>query len=333
MTTTTANATRSPFTQKIKVRDAFGVEAREDLSIGGFEPGDDPRIPALNPNYRFRKDQVMVLLGFLSSPNRNGLYLTGPTGSGKSSLVTQAAARLNWPVQSVTCCAGLEFNDLVGQFLPTANGVRFFHNSLALAMKHGHILLLNEVDTMDPSQLVGLNDIIEGQPLVIPQNEGEVIRPHPAFRVVVTGNSAGGGDQTGLYQGVLRQNLAFMDRFGFMKMDYPTPDEEKAILAASLTKGTNAAMDALIDNMIKVANDIRRLFIGSNESGNLSVTLSTRGLLRWMDLHAKYRRRPDALAVSLDQAVALQASPAEREAIHRIAQDVFGDNWTQAGGA
>jgi cobaltochelatase CobS len=29
----------------------------------------------------------------------------------------------------------------------------------------------------------------------------------------------------------------------------------------------------------------------------------------------------------LGQALAIRAEPAEREAIHRIAQDVFGDDW------
>ena len=32
---------------------------------------------------------------------------------------------------------------------------------------------------MDPAELAGLNDIIEGQPLVIAENGGEVIRTAP----------------------------------------------------------------------------------------------------------------------------------------------------------
>jgi hypothetical protein len=40
--------------------------------------------------------------------------------------------------------------------------------------------------------------------LVIAENGGEVIRPHPRFRVFATGNSAGAGDSSGLYQGGLK---------------------------------------------------------------------------------------------------------------------------------
>jgi cobaltochelatase CobS len=59
----------------------------------------------------------------------------------------------------------------------------------------------------------------------------------------------------------------------------------------------------------------------------LSVTLSTRGLVRWASLVATFKSAPNALAYSLDRALTFRAEPAEREAIHRIAKDVFGDDW------
>lgn len=96
----------------------------------------------------------------------------------------------------------MELSDLVGQFVLIEGSTRFVHGPLAVALREGHLLLLNEIDLMDPAELAGLNDVIEGHPLVIPQNGGEVIRPHPKFRVFATGNSAGAGDTTGLYPGV-----------------------------------------------------------------------------------------------------------------------------------
>ncbi|MBO0180522.1 AAA family ATPase, partial [Vibrio parahaemolyticus] len=91
---------------------------------------------------------------------------------------------------------------------------------LAIAMREGHVLLINEVDLVDPAELSGLNDILEGRPLVIAQNGGEIIKPHPMFRVIVTGNSTGSGDPSGLYQGVMMQNLAAMDRYRFSVVPY-----------------------------------------------------------------------------------------------------------------
>jgi cobaltochelatase CobS len=40
----------------------------------------------------------------------------------------------------------------------------------------------------------------------------------------------------------------------------------------------------------------------------------------------KYLRQ-NPLAYSLDRALTFRAEPSEREAIHRIAKDVFGDDW------
>ncbi len=54
--------------------------------------------------------------------------------------------------------------------------------------------------------------------------------PHNKFRFIATGNSAGSGDQTGLYFGVLQQNLAFLDRFRIIEATYSEPSVEEAIL-------------------------------------------------------------------------------------------------------
>ncbi len=81
-----------------------------------------------------------------------------------------------------------------------------------------------------------MNDVIGGQPLVIAENGGEVIRPHPKFRVFATGNSVGVGDGSGLDQGGLRQNLAFVDRFRVVQVGYPEPVVEKEIIKTQVPK-------------------------------------------------------------------------------------------------
>lgn len=316
--------------KKYPVAETFGIAAPASMSVEGFNNDQHPAIP-IKKAYVFRNEHLRDVLAFLANPLGDALYLTGPTGSGKTSLICQVAARLNWPVQQVTCHGRLELNDLIGQFMLSSSTMSFVHGPLAIAVRDGHLLIINEIDLMDPSELAGLNDIIEGQSLVIPQNGGETIKPHPKFRLIATGNSAGQGDQSGLYQGILRQNLAFLDRFRLMAVDYPEASVEKSILKAVLERmGVNfdSVMDNLTENMIQVANEIRRLFIGGSDgSGELSVTMSTRTLVRWTNLMIAYKRAPNALAYSLDRALTLRAEPAQREAIHRIAKDVFGDQW------
>jgi cobaltochelatase CobS len=305
------------------IAETFGIAAPAKLIVEGFADDSHPRIP-VKREYVFRKEHLRDILAFLGNAQGDGLYVTGPTGSGKTSLVTQVAARLNWPVHAVTCHGRLELNDLIGQFTLVEGTMTFVHGPLSQSVRDGHVLIMNEIDLMDPSELAGLNDCLEGQPLVIAQNGGEVIRPHPKFRLVATGNSAGAGDQTGLYQGVLRQNLAFLDRFRLIEIGYPEPPLEDSLLATAIP----AIPAPIREKMIRVANEVRKLFVGGTDgAGMLSVTLSTRGLLRWAALTVAFKGAPNALEYALDRALTLRAEPEQRLAIHRIAADVFGDDW------
>jgi cobaltochelatase CobS len=309
--------------QRFDVATTFGVQARAGLEVVGFADETHPHIPVRKP-YVFRNEVLRDVLAFLRDPSGDGLFLTGPTGSGKTSLVTQVASRIFWPVQSVTCHGRMELHALLGQFILVQGETKFIYGPLAVAARDGHLLILNESDLMDPSELAGLNDIIEGQPLVIAENGGEVIRPHPKFRVFATGNSVGAGDGSGLYQGVLRQNLAFMDRFRVVQVGYPEPAVEKEIVKVQVPR----LPDLIAEKMITVAGEIRRLFVGAKEGGaELTVTMSTRTLVRWAGLSLTFKGAPKVFEYALTQALTARAEPEQQEAIHRIAADVFGDYW------
>lgn len=143
-------------------------------------------IPALK-DYTFRNEDLHRIIMFIANPLGDALYLIGLTGIAQTSMIIQIASRLNWPVQQVTCHAWLELNDLTGEFMLVDGSMLFEHGPLSKAVRDGHLLILNEIDLMDPSELIsGLNKILEGQPLVITQNDGEIIMPHPKFRLVFT---------------------------------------------------------------------------------------------------------------------------------------------------
>ena len=316
-----------PTTQRFEVAATFGVKAPRGLEIEGYADATHPHVPPVQP-YVFRQG-LNAVLAFLRDAGGDALLLTGPTGAGKTSLIRQVAARLYWPTQEVTCHGRLEFADLLGGFQLMHGETRFVHGPLAIAAREGHLLIVNEIDLMDPAELAGLNDIVEGAPLVIAQNGGEVIRPHRKFRVIATGNSAGAGDSTGLYQGVLRPNLAFLDRFRVLQVSYPDPESELSLLDQLVPD----LPPEIARKLIVVANEVRRLFLGEPGSeiaagGELTVTLSTRTLLRWARLTVTFKGAPSPLAYALDHALTARAAAEERTAIHRIAADVLGPLWS-----
>ncbi len=165
----------------------------------------------------------------------------------------------------------------------------------------------------------GLNTIDEGAPILVPQT-GELSKAHPSFRFVATGNTAGLGDGTGLYQGTLRQNLAFLDRFWVVKVGYPEPPVEKEVLE----KESPQLSAVQRERMIEVANEIRRLFMGESDAPSaIEVTMSTRALVRWARLAVVFRGAP--LSYSLDRALTSRTQPETREAILQVVQRHFGD--------
>ena len=281
--------------------------------------------PAIDHDYIFHESSRDVVVWFLNP--QEPLYIFGPTGCGKTTCIKQLAARLNYPVFEVTGHGRLEFADLVGHLTVKNGSMTFEYGPLALAMRYGAILLLNEIDLTSPEISAGLNSVLDGSPLCIAEKGGELIVPHPMFRLVATANTNGGGDDTGLYQGTQRQNLAWLDRFTICEVGYPSADVEKSLLARrfpSLPK-------SLCATMVDYANEVRKLFMGEATTNNLTntieVTFSTRSLLRWGDLTERFQplahQGIQPVTYALDRALGFRASRETRAMLHELAQRMF----------
>ena len=289
--------------------------------------------PAVDGNYIFHEQSRDIVVWFIDTSDP--LYVYGPSGSGKTSCLKQLAAKLNYPVFEVTGHSRLEFPELIGHHIVKQGNMEFEYGPLALAMKFGGLFLCNELDLLEPSTAAGLNGILDGQPLCIPENGGELIVPHAMFRFAATANTNGGSDETGLYQGAMRQNLAFMDRFILCEVTYPRPEAEEQLL-----EKTAAQLPApLRKKMVEYANEVRRLFMGEQgnnyNSNSIEITFSTRSLLRWADLAIRYqplaKQGITPVTYALDRALGFRACRETRAMLHELAQRVFAHQGKKSG--
>ena len=270
-------------------------------------------------DYVFNTNFLRNILSFLGNSSGDALYLHGPSGCGKTSMIIQTAAVLKWPVVSLTINGRFELADLIGHPTIINKDLVFVHGPLARAMKYGYILILNEIDVADAAELSGLNDVLEGRSLVVIQNNGEVIQPHPNFRLVVTANTCGRGSK-GSYHGTQLLNAAFLDRFRFIGCDYMSQKEELKLLkkVADLEEG-------VLSGMVKVASEIRKSHLDPVPNHvYMSVPMSTRALVRWAKLASEYSYESDSVAVALVHAFSGRLSEEERTYVTRLASDVMG---------
>ena len=66
-----------------------------------------PFTPAVDGNYIFHEQSRDIVVWFIDTSDP--LYVYGPTGCGKTTIIKQLAAKLNYPVFEVTGHSGLEF--------------------------------------------------------------------------------------------------------------------------------------------------------------------------------------------------------------------------------
>ncbi|MFX4226332.1 MAG: AAA family ATPase [Porticoccaceae bacterium] len=272
------------------VRETFGLDVPANAEIKGFAPSDHPAVPASNPNFVFKLDLLRELTDFLYLQSPDGMMLTGPTGCGKSSFVREYCARLKIPFYETSANARAEFDTFLGRWVIIEGNFNWVDGPLVQAFRDGGVFVINEIDTMNPDELTGFNGILDGSSLCLREKDGEIIHRHPDFKMIATGNSAGVGDDTGLYGGVKTMNMAFMDRFLVTKVDYMELEDELKILRAISDK---VQWDDVLTEMLKVAHDVRAQFV----EGKLNVTLSTRTMVRWATRALQLQTRRSASPV------------------------------------
>jgi cobaltochelatase CobS len=302
--------------------------------LEGHDAGSADYLPDLDKSYVFNIDLLKkVIIGFeLNMPT----YLWGFHGTGKTTVLQQAAARTRRPFIRVQHTINMQESDVLGQWTvrskavevevldPTGAKVKVIQQQsvtefqlgpLPMAMINGWVYCADEYDFAMPSVTAVYQPVLEGQALLIkdaPPHFRKIV-PHPNFRFVATGNTNGVGDETGLYQGTLVQNAANYSRFAITEeVEYMEAKIETAILQSKT--GIDAASASKI---VKMANEVRKLF----RDGKITMTVSPRELIRCASLGIAYGGN---WTLGMELAFANRLSRVDKKVVQEYMQRVFG---------
>ena len=222
-----------------------------------------PDIPKQDPKYLFREKELTRVLYALMTNQR--MYLHGHTGTGKTTLIEQVAAHLNWPVLRINFDSEITRMDLIGKTDLIADGgtttTQWQDGLLPKAMSNAYIAIFDEIDFCRPDVSYVMQAATEGNGMTLLEDGGRKVYPHQMFRMFATGNTVGQGDEFGMYQGARAQSLAFLDRFTiWQKVDY-LPEGKRKELAQNAAP---VLKSEIVDRISKYVTEHLEAFTGNN---------------------------------------------------------------------
>lgn len=144
---------------------------------------------------------------------RQHVWLVGPAGGGKTTLVGAAARANGLEHRALSVCAQTTKTDLLG-FID-AHGV-YRSTAFREAFEKGMVFCLDEADNGNPNVLAVLNAALANGEMTFPD---ATVQRHPDFVTVACANTYGTGASP-LYVGRNQIDAATLDRFFFLSMPY-----------------------------------------------------------------------------------------------------------------
>ena len=181
-----------------------------------------------------------------------GIY--GAPGTGKNALLRETAAAWKVPLFSVDLSAGLDLVELVGGTALVNGSTVERVGKLTWWAQRGALLVLNEIQAVEPTMQTLLHDLVAERRVVIASLEGppQATRLHPGTFVAVTWNP---------FQGRMPEP-ALLSRLGAIEFPQPKAQDETRILASRLAAAdpqlARPAAELLRD--VALFSDLRELY-------------------------------------------------------------------------
>lgn len=190
-------------------------------------------VPPVDPLYHDASDTSADIRALIE--RNSHVLVSGPSGSGKTFPALQECARLGRRAVLVSCADGITYSALVARPSQTTPSLEYRYGPLPLAMRAGAVLVLDEIDKLDPLLAAVFHGPLEPdsrrRTLHVPET-GETIVAAPGFLVIATCN--GLRDESGSYA-AHRIDGAFLTRCRGVAADYlPLADEQALFERAGL---------------------------------------------------------------------------------------------------
>ena len=303
---------------KLSVKQSFGIET--DMEVSAFSKKND-FVPEIDKDYKFDRDTTLAILSGFSFNKR--VIIHGYHGTGKSTHITQVAARLNWPCMRVNLDSHISRIDLIGKdAIVVKDGkqiTEFQEGVLPWSIQNPVALIFDEYDAMRPDVAFLMTKVLEAEGGLTLLEKNKVIKPNEYFRLFATANTIGLGDTTGLYTGTQQINQAQMDRWNIVTtLNYLSLDKEMEIILSKNKNLNNSKGKEIVSNMIKVASLTRKGFI----AGDISTVMSPRTVLHWAENYEIFKDIGYAFRVTFLN----KCDETEKNVISEYYQRCFGED-------
>jgi cobaltochelatase CobS len=235
------------------------------------------------------------VLSIIQSKQFFPVFVTGPSGNGKTMSIEQACAKAKRKFVCVSMTPDTDEGDLLGNYVLINGQMEWRDGPVTLAARQGAVLCIDEID-YGSNNLSCLQRVFEGKPFLL-KKKNELITPAEGFTVFATANTKGKGSEDGRYMFTNVLNEAFLERFpNTFEQEWAPASVEKKIVAKELESVGKDDKD-FADKLVSWATVIRNTF----DEGGCDEVISTRRLVHIVKTYGIFGNKLKAIQFCLNR--------------------------------
>lgn len=208
------------------------------------------------------------------------LMARGKPGTGKDSTIEWVCGTLGYPYLREDGMEGIDSTDIIGYCVPDGSSYTEMRTPLWEFAEHGGVYVRSEPFACSASVNMAVQGLLESARMYKipghPDKDKAQFRANPAFRMFLTTNVRGTGDDFDKYSATTVQDSSTLNRVTmFSDVNYQKAEQEIAMVK----KAYPDLGDELVKKMVQLGNLIRDGW----DKGEIDMAWSARQLLNWSE--------------------------------------------------